>query len=1049
MSKIINIFNVMASVLFLSLIMACNMQVSQLLKNENLIDNNPQNQNYDSQFVKISFDLDQSIYDTRTFSKRTILPDDLDISSYTFILSGISADESFFDGSEDSDYRWTSYAAFHSASLTLKPGTWNFTLIIYDLNGNEYARAELDDVVLVAGDSSKTLTFKDFSYSESGQTCSFEISINILKGLLKNEEEAPDYTVESLTGTNENGITIVYSLSGEKTVSGKTYNTYRYTSDNPLKPGLLALTFSFDTASSYTTKRIIFVYLAWGRKSSGEIYFDDLNKEYSITFNLTSGMDSSVYNSDDFALSTSDTKYLVSEDVTLPQATYSNSSGENVTFGGWYKSSDFTDDNKIEGWEAGTMSEDLSLYARWYVPIKYLDYHKDYYSGQPYTLDSNNDELPLEYTINSTSALTIPEATSIYDKDSLYKKSGAENTVLFIDWVNQDDKSLLNGSSYILSSGQNPKSSITLQAKWGFNYVYVDPSASESGCGYIASEPTKSFSEALNILTIQDSSKENKYAKTVYVKSEIVLSEDVDDLLDSSICNYNIVIIRYRDYLNGPLFRIKGNVTFPAITIWGVNDSITLSGQEITCSGSSATAPLIRIDSGKLTLSGSGFLQKNYNSNSVKEESGGAIYLAPGAELEVSGGFYITSNGSEYGGAIMNNGGKVTLNSSFVTKNVAKFGGAIYSCEDSGDVSVINSGFSGNKAGESGGVFYIEGGSFEFDGNSILCDVYSNSAYSKAAFLYAGKDSKITLSYIRIYKNTLTSKSNTYGAGIYLDSGSSCWFKKSVFFYDNTSSGTLSGAAVYKNNSATLKIGNSTEDVLIRIDDLYIGKTETETINPITVLGLPQKSSESNVDYILKIDNSNLSDGDKILKFQDHSLSTALSIFTSVIKGYYQVKDSSTNNGHFKFDYTDSCVHAIYKEGDEVSEVSEASGVTILPGNNNYVEYDLGQLSKSYISLSSDDLTLTLKIPAATYNVISSSDKSVSAVLYGPDGTIKIAVIIANISSTEDNGYYPVVFQNLVDSSYTIGSYTLVCSAKAEDSSNVIATKSYTIAVVY
>ena len=69
--------------------------------------------------------------------------------------------------------------------------------------------------------------------------------------------------------------------------------------------------------------------------------------------------------------------------------------------------------------------------------------------------------------------------------------------------------------------------------------------------------------------------------------------------------------------------------------------------------------------------------------------------------------------------------------------------------------------------------------------------------------------------------------------------------------------------------------------------------------------------------------------------------------------------------------------------------------------------------------------------------------------LYGPDGTIKIAVIIANISSTEDNGYYPVVFQNLVDSSYTIGSYTLVCSAKAEDSSNVIATKSYTIAVVY
>ena len=299
---------------------------------------------------------------------------------------------------------------------------------------------------------------------------------------------------------------------------------------------------------------------------------------------------------------------------------------------------------------------------------------------------------------------------------------------------------------------------------------------------------------------------------------------------------------------------------------------------------------------------------------------------------------------------------------------------------------------------------------------------------------------------IRIYNNTLTSKSNTYGAGIYLDSGSSCWFKKSVFFYDNTSSGTLSGAAVYKNNSATLKIGNSTEDVLIRIDDLYIGKTETETINPITVLGLPQKSSESNVDYILKIDNSNLSDGDKILKFQDHSLSTALSIFTSVIKGYYQVKDSSTNNGHFKFDYTDSCVHAIYKEWDEVSE---ASGVTILPGNNNYVEYDLGQMSKSYISLSSDDLTLTLKIPAATYNVISSSDKSVSAVLYGPDGTIKIAVIIANISSTEDNGYFPVVFQNLVDSSYTIGSYTLVCSAKAEDSSNVIATKSYTIAVVY
>ncbi|MCR4741272.1 MAG: hypothetical protein K5866_00155, partial [Treponema sp.] len=722
-SKIFKLFNLMASILILTVLLACNMQASQLIEEKN---NSQTGDLEKTQYVKISFELkesDESI-DNLNFSRaRTILPADLDISSYTFILAGVIDDESSsFDGAEDSDFQWDSYSSFQSASLTLKPGTWNFTLTIKNTSGNLYATSQLEDVELTVEDSSKTLTFTDLTYPDSEENTRFEVTVYVLSGLLK-DGTGPVLSVEGI-GVSNQAINYTTSPEGEKTVDGKIYEVYFYKADNSFNQGLYKLTFTFDTDSSDTTSRVLFVYLAAGRKSVGEVYFDDLNKEYSIQINLNDGLDNSIYSSDKFSISGFTSTYLVSQDVTLPEPTYSNSTGEAVTFGGWYTSTDFSEDNKIEGWEAGTMSDNISLYARWYVPIEYLDYGKAYYSGQPYDADSNNDDLPLEYTINSTSAITIPEATSIYDSDSTYKKEGAENSVTFIDWTDSEGNTILSNSSYILTSGQNPTAPITLRAKWGYEYVYVDPSAEEDGCGLIPSEPKKSFSDALKILTIQDSSKESSYGKGVYVMSEIPLSSDVSELSDEDICNYLIQIYRYKNYLDGPLFRINGEVTFPAIYIRGESKTLSMTGQEITCEGLKATAPLIQIDEpGKLTLSTGTYLQYNYNANDSLEKSGGAINISEGGELVISSNSSnlctICNNASKYGGAILNNGGIVTINGTTFSQNMSAIsGGAIYSC-NGGQIEINASPISLNQAGQSGGAFYIENSSFSYDGNGV------------------------------------------------------------------------------------------------------------------------------------------------------------------------------------------------------------------------------------------------------------------------------------------------------------------------------------------
>nr|MCR4742366.1 hypothetical protein [Treponema sp.] len=366
----------------------------------------------------------------------------------------------------------------------------------------------------------------------------------------------------------------------------------------------------------------------------------------------------------------------------------------------------------------------------------------------------------------------------------------------------------------------------------------------------------------------------------------------------------------------------------------------------------------------------------------------------------------------------------------------------IYSC-NGGQIEINASPISLNQAGQSGGAFYIENSSFSYDGNGVKNILNKNSASSSGGLLYAGEDAEISLSYCEIKENTLTSSdSNSYGAGLYLASGSSCEIIKNAAIHSNTSSGTLYGPGIYIENDATLEIGNTEDNSNFYLDEIYIGKESGQEVNPILINGLPGK--DSSFDEILIIDNSNLTDGEKVLKFQDQNLVTALALFTETIMGYYTVKDPNTNYGRLAFSYvTDDCVYATYKEGEDASTGS------ITPTNYNYAEYDIGSIDKTYISRSSSDLNLTLNIPEETYNVISSSNKSVTAVLYGPTGEIVQSVITGNISDTASDGYYPVVFQNLVNSSMEVGSYKLSCSAQAEGSANVIPTKTFTFVVIY
>src|SRR5574344_889267 len=293
-----------------------------------------------------------------------------------------------------------------------------------------------------------------------------------------------------------------------------------------------------------------------------------------------------------------------------------------------------------------------------------------------------------------------------------------------------------------------------------------------------------------------------------------------------------------------PLFTVSST---GSLTLGGSGGSLVIDGGGTSTTAVSATASLISVTSGKVTVGTCATLTNNVFSSSSTNYMGRAIYASEAASVTISGGtisnndISATKNSSSYGGAVyMKGAGSFTMTSGTISGNSAyKLGGALYLSGSSSQqltLTISDGTFSSNKAGiatsatsgDGGGAIYayyttlaISGSSTSFTDNSTDyaggacylstgvtgtiadCTIDSNTAYTKAGGIYAAGNSSITTS-CTISKNTVTAG---LGGGMQIDDSSSVTMDSGSITGNTASTG---GGGVYISSSSssfTLKSG--------------------------------------------------------------------------------------------------------------------------------------------------------------------------------------------------------------------------------------------------
>lgn len=199
---------------------------------------------------------------------------------------------------------------------------------------------------------------------------------------------------------------------------------------------------------------------------------------------------------------------------------------------------------------------------------------------------------------------------------------------------------------------------------------------------------------------------------------------------------------------------------------------------------------------------------------------GGALYLAPTSETEISGSSFSSNTSNGHGAAIYNKGSLLIDDSDFTGNAASSRGGAIY---NEAGLNIIGGNFEGN-SGWDGGALYLT--------NTSIADIKdaefdSNTASGHGAAIY--NEGSLTISNTDFLKNQSSSKGGAIysEADLYISGGSystnSAWDGGALYlkpsseteitgaeFSSNTSNGH--GAAIYNQGSLTINTSNFTSN---------------------------------------------------------------------------------------------------------------------------------------------------------------------------------------------------------------------------------------------
>ena len=264
-----------------------------------------------------------------------------------------------------------------------------------------------------------------------------------------------------------------------------------------------------------------------------------------------------------------------------------------------------------------------------------------------------------------------------------------------------------------------------------------------------------------------------------------------------------------------------------------------------------------------------------------------------------------TADGS--GGAIylVNSGALVADFIRFQSNTAAYNGGAIFS-GNSGNITLTDVNVIGNDAysGSGGGLYYhagANGGTLTISTSSIS----SNTAYSFGGGIYVDSIGSV----VNIANTTLSlNTAGESGGGIYIENGSSLSLLYTTLAYNQASSGTGAGVALYYNGS--------TNSTITMIDNIVLNKTTNGNIttgsqillgNKVTVAA-SQYNIFSHFDSLSEKNQNSLSD----MKFAD--VTTVLADGSTLILG------QRDGNGNWIGTQVDPAVIGYYDDGLNYSE---------------------------------------------------------------------------------------------------------------------------------
>ena len=219
---------------------------------------------------------------------------------------------------------------------------------------------------------------------------------------------------------------------------------------------------------------------------------------------------------------------------------------------------------------------------------------------------------------------------------------------------------------------------------------------------------------------------------------------------------------RYRIFYNGGALTIndltitKGQVENKGGAIVNWKGTLAISGSRFIRNSAEQGGAIY--NAGELSISGSSL---NHNSAlnhhpTRRPETGGAVFNADGGELSIINSSFSGNRADAYGGAIHNGGELIIINSSFTGNGGASNGGAVLNAYG-GELRIATSSFTDNWAQYRGGAIYSRGGKLSITSASFS----DNRAYGDEGGAVVNEGE------LSITRSSFTDNSAATGGAIY------------------------------------------------------------------------------------------------------------------------------------------------------------------------------------------------------------------------------------------------------------------------------------------